>query len=96
MRIRDTGPQPGDPKVSEINSIQPHLSILFKRKGNNKPVLILDDVHYVSDPDDLKAIVTLANRWEEVILILIGEKMDIAFNDIFIALQLETWNKEES
>jgi hypothetical protein len=96
VRISDHDAQPVDPKISEINSIRPHLSKLFKRKGSNHPVLILDDVHYVSDPDDLKAIVSLANRWEEVILILLGEKMDIAFNDMFIALQLDTWNKEDS
>ncbi len=60
IRIGDPGPQSGDPKANEISAILPHLSTLFKKKGNNKPVLILDDVHFVSDPGDLEAIAMIA------------------------------------
>jgi Cdc6-like AAA superfamily ATPase len=96
IRISDSGTKTGDPKINEISNILPHLPKLFKRKGKNKPVLILDDVHYVSDPEDLGAIVNLADQWKDVILILLGGKKDIRFYQSFSTLPLPKWNKEES
>ncbi len=96
IRIGDPGPQSGDPKANEISAILPHLSTLFKKKGNNKPVLILDDVHFVSDPGDLEAIAMIAKQWKDIILILIGEKQDVKFFSIFTMYPIANWRKEGS
>ncbi len=96
IRINDPAPKPGDPKAKEISAICPHLSKLFRKKGNKKPVLILDDVHFVADPDDLELIATIATQWKEIILVLIGGKKDVKFSNIFTTLTIPNWRKEGS
>jgi hypothetical protein len=96
IKISDPPPQPGEPLSKEVAAIQPHLSALFKKKGNHKPVLILDDVHYVSDANDFAVITTMAEKWTDVILILLGGKKDIIFNQVFTTLLIPEWRKHGS
>ncbi|MBG0860914.1 MAG: sigma 54-interacting transcriptional regulator [Bacteroidales bacterium] len=71
-----------------VHNIHPYLGDLFMAKEGVKPVLILDNVYYNADPDGIRSIVTLARIWREVIIILISEKMDNAFEVDFHEFQL--------
>jgi hypothetical protein len=77
-----------------IHRIHPFLSKLFRNNKKNKPVLILDNAHYVSDPDGLKTIADLAKKWQEVLMILIGDTMDNALLDDFHEFPLGPWGQE--
>ena len=77
-----------------VNNIQPFLEEIFNTKNGKKPVLILDNAHLISDPDDIATIANLAKKWQEVILILIGDKMDNAFLADFTEFPLGPWDKE--
>jgi DNA-binding NtrC family response regulator len=77
-----------------INKIQPFLNKLFKTKDEGKPVLILDNVHFISDPDDKRLIAELSKKWKEIILILIGNKMDNIFLEEFYEFNLSPWGKQ--
>lgn len=77
--------------VSNLHAYNNHL---FNGKSETKPVLIIDNVHFVSDPDGVKTIIDLTGKWKEVIMILIGDRMDNAFVDDFVDFPLGPWGKE--
>ncbi|HBZ22061.1 MAG TPA: hypothetical protein DEO60_13095 [Bacteroidales bacterium] len=77
-----------------VNNVQPYLKEIFKSKTGDKPVLILDNAHFVSDPDGIAIIADLAKRWQEVILILSGDKMDNTFQKYFHEIKLGPWGKQ--
>jgi len=78
----------------KIKRIQPFLGRLFKPKGLNKPVLILDQVHFVSDAGGIMSIGTMSRLWKEIIIILAGDRMDNAFQEDFFEFVLGPWSKE--
>ncbi len=77
-----------------VNNIQPYLDDLFNDKNGKKPVLVLDNAHLISDPDDMATIEGIAKKWQKVILILIGDKMDNAFLADFTEFPLGPWDKQ--
>jgi hypothetical protein len=77
-----------------VNNVQPYLKEIFNTKEGDKPVLILDNAHFVSDPDGIAIITDLAKRWQEVILILSGNTMDNALLDCFHEFRLSPWGKQ--
>jgi len=77
-----------------VNNVQPYLKEIFNTKEGDKPVLILDNAHFVSDPDGISIIADLAKRWQEVILILSGDKMDNTFQKYFHEIKLGPWGKQ--
>lgn len=77
-----------------INDFQPYLKEIFKAKNGRKPILILDNVHFVSGHDDMAIIENLAKNWYEVILILVGEKMDNKFLKNFTEFPLGPWGTQ--
>ncbi len=83
-----------DLNSNAIDIIQPHLLKLFKQKDGKKPVLVLDDVHYTADPEDKNRYVTMAKKWKEVILILLGDKMDDALFKDYFSFPLKAWRKK--
>jgi hypothetical protein len=83
-----------DPIKQAVDTIHPHLSKLFIQKNGRKPVLVLDDVHLIADPADKEAYMDMAKTWKEVILILLGDKMDNAFFDDFTPFPLKKWDKK--
>jgi len=88
-----------DSEAEDLNSnaidlIQPHLLKLFKQKDDKKPVLVLDDVHYTADPEDKNRYVTMAKKWKEVILILLGDKMDDVLFEDYLSFPLKAWRKK--
>jgi energy-coupling factor transporter ATP-binding protein EcfA2 len=77
-----------------VNNIQPFLKEIFNTKEGEKPVLILDNAHFVSDPDGIEIIAELARKWQEVILVLSGDKMDNTFQEYFHEMKLGPWGKQ--
>jgi DNA-binding NtrC family response regulator len=77
-----------------VINIQPFLKGIFNTKEGEKPVLILDNAHFVSDPDGIEIIAELAKKWQEVILILSGDKMDSTFQEYFHEIKLGPWGKQ--
>jgi len=77
-----------------VNNIQPFLKEIFNSREGDKPVLILDNAHFVSDPDGIEIIAELAKKWQEVILILSGDKMDNTFQEHFHEIKLGPWGKQ--
>ena len=76
------------------SNLKPFLEKIFKTREGIKPVLILDNAHFISDPDAIRTIADLAKKWQEVILILIGDKMDNAFLEDFHEFPLGPWGKQ--
>jgi DNA-binding NtrC family response regulator len=76
-----------------VDTVHPFLGKLFVTKNKAKPVLILDNAHYIFYPYDSRTIVDMARKWQEVILILLGDTMDNAFLEDFHEFALEPWNK---
>jgi len=77
-----------------VNNVHTFLEKLFRAGAGNKPVLILDHAHYVSDPGGIGTIVKLARKWKEIILILTGDTMDNAFQEDFYEFILGPWGRE--
>ena len=77
-----------------VNNFHPLLEKLFKSKEGIKPVLILDNVHFISNPHDIRTIVELAKKWKEVILILVGDTMDNALLEDFHEFPLGPWGRQ--
>ena len=77
-----------------VNTIHPFLEKLFKPSEKFKPVLILDNVHLISNADDKKHIIEISEKWKELILILVGDKMDIDLSDEFTEFSIRYWSKQ--
>ena len=77
-----------------VNKIHPFLGGIFSVKEGAKPVVILDNVHFVSDPEGMSTIALLAEKWKEVILILIGDTMDNALLKDFHEFRIDPWVKQ--
>ena len=77
-----------------VNKIHPFLGEILNGKEGTKPVVILDNVHFVSDPDGMATIALLAEKWKEVILILIGDTMDNALLKDFHEFRIGPWVKQ--
>ncbi|OFY67534.1 MAG: hypothetical protein A2V46_02800 [Bacteroidetes bacterium RBG_19FT_COMBO_42_7] len=77
-----------------VSNLQPFLGHIFKTREGTRPVLILDNAHYISDPDAIRTIADLARKWKEIILILIGDKMDNALLEDFHEFPLGPWGKQ--
>jgi transcriptional regulator of acetoin/glycerol metabolism len=76
-----------------VKNIQPYLGQVFKLKNNNKPVLILDNAHFISESDHMSILNDMANEWREVIIILVGDNMDNTLPGDFTPFSLNPWNK---
>ncbi len=76
-----------------VISFKPNLNEIFKPQIDKKPVLILDNANYVGNPDDLSCIARISDIWEEVILILSGDKMDNTLEEHFIEFPLMPWDR---
>ncbi len=94
LKARKIVPQSEDLLTDPVNQIHPWLGKLLKPKGQVNPVLILDDIDYISDPDDRDMILRLVNKWNEVTLILIGAKMDNELHPPFTEFPLLSWKKD--
>jgi hypothetical protein len=94
LQVKDKSLDPVKFLQDVIDDIQPFLEDIFNIKNGKKPVLILDNAHLISDPDDMSAIVELAKKWQKVILILIGDTMDNAFLADFTEFPLKRWDKQ--
>lgn len=77
-----------------VNNIQPFIKEIFNSTKGEKPVLILDNAHFVSDSDGIEIIAELAKKWQEVILMLSGDKMDNTFQEYFHEIKLGPWGKQ--
>jgi len=77
-----------------VSNLQPFLEHIFKTREGTRPVLILDNAHYISDPDAIRTIADLSRKWKEIILILIGDKMDNALLEDFHEFPLSPWGKQ--
>jgi len=77
-----------------VNKIYPFLEKLFEPSEKFKPVLILDNVHFISNADDKRIILELSKKWKDVIIILIGNKMDNAFLEDYYEFPLSPWGKQ--
>jgi hypothetical protein len=77
-----------------VIGILPFIKDIFRAKKGTRPVLILDNAHFVSDPDEKSTIADLAKRWQEVILILSGNTMDNALLECFHEFRLGPWGKQ--
>ena len=77
-----------------VVNLYPFLDTLFISRAGAKPVLILDNVQYVSDADSKVALIDIAKKWNDVILILVGDAMDNALLDDFHEFPLGPWGKE--
>jgi hypothetical protein len=77
-----------------MNEIHPYLKELFKSNRGNKPVLILDNAHYISDPDDIKTMVNLSRKWQEITLILAGDTMDNDLLEDYHEFPLGPWGEQ--
>jgi DNA-binding NtrC family response regulator len=76
-----------------VNTIHTFLPKVFREKNGEKPVLILDNAHFVSEPDHISTLTDLSKKWKEVILILVGEKIDNRLTD-FTEFRLDPWGKQ--
>ena len=86
--------EPGNLLDDAVKNIQPYLGKLFQPKEGAKPLLILDNAHFISDPHDTGTIVELAKEWKNVIVILVGDKMDNALLEDFYEFSLGPWGKQ--
>jgi hypothetical protein len=77
-----------------VSNLNPFIMTIFKAKNGANPVLILDNAHFVSEPDGIATIVDLTKMWEEVILILTGDKMDNALQEYFHEIKLGPWGEQ--
>jgi DNA-binding NtrC family response regulator len=84
----------GKSMAEHIKNITPFLDMLFKSKGGFKPVLIIDQAHFVSDIDKTGTIVEIARRWKNIIMVLAGDTMDNALEADFFEFTLSPWGKE--
>ena len=91
---RNTNPDRDGFLKEAVLNIQPFLSQVFKAKNGRKPVLILDNAHYISEPDHMATLAELSKKWQEVILILIGEEMDNTLLTDFTEFKLDPWEKK--
>jgi hypothetical protein len=94
LKARNIVPESEDLLTDPVNQILPWLGRLFKPKGQATPILILDDIDIISDPDDRDMTLNVADNWNEVTLILIGAKMDNELHPPFIEFPLLSWKKE--
>ncbi len=81
-------------KDRALDNFHPHLAKLFVPSKSYKPILIIDNVHFVSDADDKRILLELSETWKEIILILIGNKMDNIFLNDFYEFNLHPWGKQ--
>ena len=56
-------------------------------------MLIIDNAHFISEPDHMATLAELSKKWQEVILILIGEEMDNTLLMDFTEFKLDPWEK---
>ena len=77
-----------------INEIRPLLKDVFRARKGTRSVLILDNAHFLADPDGIAIIAALAKTWQEVILMLSGNTMDNALLDCFHEFRLSPWGKQ--
>jgi len=77
-----------------VKNIQSSLQDIFRIKNGKKPVLILDNAHFISEPDHMATLADMAKRWQEVILILVGDNMDNALLRDFSEFRLSPWGKQ--
>jgi hypothetical protein len=75
-------------------NLKPFLGELFKTKDGNRPVLIIDNAHFITESDSVQTIADLAGKWQELILVLAGDKMDNAFQEMFHEFSLKPWVKQ--
>jgi transcriptional regulator with AAA-type ATPase domain len=94
MKLKDIGLDADKIREDAVNNLHPFLDRIFRTKEDSKPVLILDNAHYISDPSGIKVIMDLAKKWQEVTLILIGDIMDNAFLEDFHEFPLGPWGKQ--
>ena len=90
---RNTNPDRDRFLKEAVLNIQPFLSQIFKAKNGKKPVLIIDNAHFISEPDHMATLAELSKKWQEVILILIGEEMDNTLLMDFTEFKLDPWEK---
>jgi|GEM_PF-3044084 DNA-binding NtrC family response regulator len=93
LKQNNTYPQLPDNPEDPASDLKPYLDKVFKGRNGSKPVLIIDNAHLVSKPDSIQTMVDLTVKWKELILILVGDKMDNAFQDMFFEFSLRPWTR---
>jgi hypothetical protein len=93
IKFKNTNPDRDKFLKDAVNNIHPFLSQIFKAKNGKKPVLIFDNAHFISEPDHMATLADLSKKWQEVILILIGEEMDNTLLRDFTEFKLDPWEK---
>lgn len=79
-----------------VKNTKPYLDQIFKSKNSKKPVLILDNAHFISEADHMATLADIANEWHEVIIILVGDDMDNVLPGDFTPFRLNPWDKRAS
>ena len=77
-----------------VAGLKKYLGEIFKPKQGAKPVLIIDNAHLFTEYDDMAMISELADKWSGIIIILVGDKMDNAFQKSFYEIRLDPWGKQ--
>jgi len=77
-----------------VAGLKKYLVKIFMPKQGAKPVLVIDNAHLIAGSDDMATISELADKWSEVIIILVGDKMDNAFQKSFYEIRLDPWGKQ--
>ena len=76
-----------------VNNLHQYSDKLFIPKNGTRSVLILDNVHFISDPDQVNTIIQMSGLWTDLIFILSGDKIDNAFNTVFTGFPLGQWGR---